>query len=160
MPYGGPSLEDLAGGYQYGMGYRGDDEDEDGETEGDVKKTGDEVKKTDGEGKKTEKADLELASLPRLHITETQIQALMVALWELARAGVVHGDITDRNTLCMEDGQLVFIDLGDVAPGYQGDSHAMGLMIRWVLERVDWNAPTMERVRKVGRCLESITDQT
>lgn len=153
MPYGGRSLEDLAGGYQYGMGYRGDDEDEDGET-------GDEVEKHDGEAKKTVEVALEPASLPRLHITETQIQALVVALWELARAGVVHGDITDRNTLCMEDGQLVFIDLGDVAPDYQGDSHAMGLMIRWVLERVDWSTPTVERVRKVDRCLESITDQT
>ncbi|CAH0043724.1 unnamed protein product [Clonostachys solani] len=146
MPYGGQSLEDLAGRYQYGMGYRGDDEDEEGEA--------------DSEARKTDEVALQPASLPRLHITETQIQALVVALWELARAGVVHGDITDRNTLCMEDGQLVFIDLGGVAPDYQGDSHAMGLMITWALERVDWGVPTMERVRKVGRCLESIADQT
>lgn len=79
-----------------------------------------------------------------------------MAVWELARAGVLHGDINDRNTLLTPDGRLVFVDLGEVAPDYQGDAHALGKMMLWVLERVDWEARVVERFKTIATSLQNM----
>ncbi len=72
----------------------------------------------------------------------------------MAKAGVVHGDINDRNILLTSNNRLVLIDLGEVAPGYISDAHALGRMIHWMVEKVSWTEPEAEeRLRQVGECL-------
>ncbi|TPX16393.1 uncharacterized protein E0L32_004042 [Thyridium curvatum] len=120
MPYGGQSLESLAGGYQYGMG--ADPE----------------------EG-------LPPKPWPSLPIAEEQIIDLLRGVRELAKAGVVHGDVNDRNTLLTPDNRLVLVDMGEVAPDYVSDVHALGRMMLWALEMVSWTTPGAEdRVRQIA----------
>ncbi|VUC29867.1 unnamed protein product [Clonostachys rosea] len=146
MPYGGRSLESLAGGYKYGMGYSSIEEDaEDSEDE-----------HADPDPPNINHTDGDATPVPKLPITEVHFQSLVMNLWELARVGVLHGDINDRNTLYTEDGKLIMIDLGGIAPDYKGDAHALGSMILWALGRVEWDTAVSERVRKISLCLQNI----
>ncbi|KAH7309079.1 hypothetical protein B0I35DRAFT_482812 [Stachybotrys elegans] len=156
MPYGGTSLESLAGGYKHGMGYRADDGEEDEEGLG-------ASPRIDHGGSSEAQTCASAAAagakpLPTLPITETQIQGLVLAVWELARVGVLHGDINDRNTLLTPQNDLVMVDLGEVAPFYKGDANALGKMITWALESVDWDPDVMKRVRVVAECLQGISE--
>jgi hypothetical protein len=57
----------------------------------------------------------------------------------LGECGVVHGDIKYWNTVLLQEqeggeGRLVLIDLGMVAPGYDGDAWALGRLLLWCVE--------------------------
>lgn len=67
-------------------------------------------------------------------ITMTHIIALVRAVNFVHSAGIVHGDICERNvcvngTRGMESIQIV--DFGEVASEYRGDIEACGLLLRW-----------------------------
>lgn len=140
LPYGGVSLEALTEGYKFGMGC------------------------AEGEGVQDEKAGAndndndvidsskKLQPLP-LSLTETHFQGLVNAIWELALAGVLHNDINDGNTLLTPDNCLALVDLGEIAPEYKGDAHALSSMILWVLDHVDWKVEVVRRVRRISMCL-------
>ena len=129
LPYGGKSLEALAGGLEYGMQY---------EAEQDMEQ------------------DPAPEPGPKLPITEIQFQGLVLAVWELARIGIVHGDINDRNTLLSPDGQLNLVDLGEVEPDYKSDAYALGSMMLWAMERVQWEETERERIKNIGKALQSM----
>jgi predicted unusual protein kinase regulating ubiquinone biosynthesis (AarF/ABC1/UbiB family) len=64
-----------------------------------------------------------------------------------ARVGMMHGDAHPGNFMLMDDGRLVVIDFGAVAPLPEGLPIEMGMMIRLALERnYDLLMPTMEKV--------------
>ncbi|KAF2671606.1 hypothetical protein BT63DRAFT_467689 [Microthyrium microscopicum] len=113
MPFGGPSLEDLA---------------------------------------KTS------AALPQ-QITVHHLIELVKGVRELQRAGVLHGDINDRNTLFMssEEGtqQLVLVDLGSIAPEYQGDANALGDLSLWIMERSSWSTTERSAVKRATDLLQN-----
>ncbi|PNY26618.1 Uncharacterized protein TCAP_03450 [Tolypocladium capitatum] len=76
-------------------------------------------------------------------VTEEQLWDLARGVPELSRCGVMHGDINEWNTvLCRasasdsgsERSRLLLIDLGDEAPGYEGDEKALGSLFLWCLE--------------------------
>jgi hypothetical protein len=75
------------------------------------------------------------ANLP---ITEEQLRDLVCGVRELRRCGVEHGDIKYWNTV-LEPGEgwctagLVLIDVGSVAPEYDGDAGALGTLLLWCL---------------------------
>ncbi|KAM5343499.1 hypothetical protein ACJ41O_012036 [Fusarium nematophilum] len=146
LPYGGTSLETLAGGYKYGMGYRDDDGEEDQDEAHEESHC------------RSSRAVMQPTLLFSSPITESHFQGLVMSVWELARAGVLHGDINDRNTLLTPDNHLVLVDLGEVAPDYKGDAHALGSMMLWAAERADWDATVVERVKKIGTCLQRVFD--
>ncbi|KAK3941737.1 hypothetical protein QBC46DRAFT_448404 [Diplogelasinospora grovesii] len=90
------------------------------------------------------------AALP---ITELQLRDLVRGVQELGKCGVEHGDIKYWNTVLQQpaeeddDGaaaaaaaKLVLIDLGSVAPEYDGDAKALGTLLLWCLEHA---APTL-----------------
>lgn len=131
LPYGGKSLEYLAGGYEYSMQVDPEDMEEDPAPQPN----------------------------PILPVTETQFQGLVLAVWELARVGIVHGDINDRNTLLSPDGQLYLVDLGEVEPDYKSDAYALGSMMLWATDRVSWSDGDKDRVQNISRCLQSICAQ-
>lgn len=105
-----------------------------------------------------------------LGVTVEQLRDLVRGVRELARVGVVHGDINDRNTLLKppldhkasamitttataaaahyEQNRLVLIDFGDLAPEYKNDAFALGELLLWCMVRCSgWDA---EERRKVG----------
>ncbi len=64
-----------------------------------------------------------------------------------ARVGMMHGDAHPGNFMLMDDGRLVVIDFGAVAPLPEGLPIEMGMMIRLAMERnYDLLMPTMEKV--------------
>ena len=64
-----------------------------------------------------------------------------------ARVGMMHGDAHPGNFMLMDDGRLVVIDFGAVAPLPEGLPVEMGMMIRLAMERnYDLLMPTMEKV--------------
>ena len=144
FPYGGISLETLAGGYKFGMGYSEEEEDEEEES-GEIEKK---------ESRPEKQIPSPVSTPPLLPIMETHFQSLVVAIWELDRVGVLHGDINDRNTLLTPDNRLVFVDLGEIAPEYKGDAYALGSMMNWVLDRVDWNSAAVNRIRTIAKSLQ------
>jgi len=75
------------------------------------------------------------ANLP---ITEEQLRDLVGGVRELARCGVEHGDIKYWNTVLEPregrcKARLVLIDVGSVAPEYDGDAGALGTLLLWCL---------------------------
>ncbi|KAK1768690.1 hypothetical protein QBC33DRAFT_355901 [Phialemonium atrogriseum] len=83
-----------------------------------------------------------------LPITERQLRDLVRGVRDLGKCGVEHGDIKYWNTVLQpaeEDdaaaaAKLLLIDLGSVAPEYDGDAKALGALLLWCLER----APTLK----------------
>jgi hypothetical protein len=75
----------------------------------------------------------------RLPITASQLWNLVRGVKWLGECGVVHGDIRYWNTVLQpseRDGEsrLVLIDLGNVAPEYDGDAKALGRLLLWCLD--------------------------
>ncbi|VUC25083.1 unnamed protein product [Clonostachys rosea] len=139
-------------GVAYAMGYKGDETDEE-----------DEVEVQPGRLKEKDPPVLSAETptsndFPLLPVTETHLQSLVEAVEELSRAGVLHGDVADRNTLLTPDNRLLLIDMGEVAPDYKGDAHALGKMMDWVCERVDWDTEALSRVKATAARLQSIID--
>lgn len=130
LPYGGPSLEDLAGGHLYGMRLLGL-----------TCENLDEV--TD---------DLPAPALsPLIPVTEYQLPGLVQGVWAISKAGLVHGDINDRNILAKPDGRLVLIHLGEAAEEYKGDAYMLGTTMLWITDRVQWSGESRKRVRRAAR---------
>lgn len=126
LPYGGETVENMAGGYEYGM-----------------------CRAREGEEPPSK-------PWPTIPVSEKQIVDLARGVREIFRAGVVHGDVADRNTLMAPDGRLLLIDLGEIAPDYVSDAHALGDLIFWMLERVSWDdAEATARVRKMAEYLKT-----
>lgn len=77
------------------------------------------------------------ATLP---ITESQLRDLIRDVQQLSKCGVKHGDIKSWNTVLQPaqpgetERKLVLIDLGTVAPEYDGDAKALGALLLWCLE--------------------------
>ena len=67
-------------------------------------------------------------------ITMTHIIALVRAVNFIHSAGIIHGDICERN-VCVNETTWIepiqLIDFGEVAPEYRGDIEACGLLLRW-----------------------------
>ncbi|KIJ31132.1 hypothetical protein M422DRAFT_61682 [Sphaerobolus stellatus SS14] len=85
----------------------------------------------------------ETASDSTVPVTELQLWDLACGVRELSQCGIMHGDINDWNTILPQPttfpsgvGQvkLLLIDLGEVGPGYEGDSKALGDLFLWCLE--------------------------
>ncbi|KAJ6788419.1 hypothetical protein PWT90_07343 [Aphanocladium album] len=85
-----------------------------------------------------------------LPLTMTHLRALTRGVANMARFGVVHGDIRYWNTVFEEEeeGQedrLLLIDAGTIAPGgYEGDARALGSMMLWCLR----HAPRLRECRE------------
>lgn len=98
--------------------------------------------------------DLELLARDNndgLPITEGQLRELVRGVQQLGKCGIQHGDIKYWNTTIQPAGnvddaaRLVLIDIGSVAPDYDGDAKALGVLLLWCLE----HAPTLRANKDV-----------
>ena len=69
------------------------------------------------------------------HLSATSLSinylvSLINAVKHLRTAGVIHGDICERN-VCVSRSAVQLIDFGDIAPGYQNDVVAVGKLLQW-----------------------------
>ncbi|AEO63806.1 4307be2c-d19c-4148-a90c-d2ac654b26b5 [Thermothielavioides terrestris] len=88
-------------------------------------------------------SDLEILTrnpADELPITEAQLRGLVRGVRELGRCGVKHGDIRFWNTVLQpgegsQEARLLLIDLGSVAPDYDGDAKALGTLLLWCVAR-------------------------
>jgi hypothetical protein len=99
-------------------------------------------------------------------VDEWQLWDLLRGVRELNRCGVLHGDIRDWNVVIYEPetapatsegkerARLMLIDMGDVAPGYEGDAKAMGDLFLWCLE----HSPTLTSDPEVKRRVEEAAE--
>lgn len=74
-----------------------------------------------------------------LPITEGQLRDLIRGVQQPGKCGIQHGDIKYWNTTLRLGGnddaaRLVLIDIGSVAPNYDGDAKALGTLLLWCLE--------------------------
>lgn len=73
-----------------------------------------------------------------LPINEEQLLDLVCGVQKLSRCGIVHGDICYWNVIlaqpALQTARLLLIDMGDVAPDYEGDADALGNLLLWCLE--------------------------
>ncbi|KAI0011987.1 hypothetical protein F4779DRAFT_569917 [Xylariaceae sp. FL0662B] len=73
-----------------------------------------------------------------LPINEEQLLDLVCGIQKLSRCGIVHGDICHWNVVlaqpALQTARLLLIDMGDVAPDYEGDADALGNLLLWCLE--------------------------
>jgi hypothetical protein len=92
-----------------------------------------------------------------LGTTREQLRDLACGVRGLAQAGVVYGDINDRNTLIKPheaasaegyqgQSRLVLVDFGDVAPEYKNDAFALGELFIWYKERSSWGVSDQRRI--------------
>jgi serine/threonine protein kinase len=99
-----------------------------------------------------------------LGITIEQLRDLTCGVRELARAGVMHGDICDRNILKKPTGvttadgtqaqhRLILIDLGSVAPEYKNDAFALGQVFLWCKEHSLWDSKDQRKLEDAARVL-------
>jgi len=106
-------------------------------------------------------------------ITRRQLQDLARGVNELAKIGVAHGDINERNVLLkpccdlaatytaegyLEKSRLVLVDFGEVAPDYQGDVYALGELFGWCAEGCAWGGEDHVKVREAARILKEDRD--
>jgi hypothetical protein len=73
--------------------------------------------------------------LDQLPIRQLKIQhlvSLIKTVTHLRSARVVHGDICERN-ICIEGSSILLIDFGEVAPRYQNDIVATGMLFQWCM---------------------------
>lgn len=72
---------------------------------------------------------------------------LELALGAPARVGMMHGDAHPGNFMIRNDGHMVVLDFGAVAPLPQGLPHEIGIMIRLARDKnYDLLLPTMEKI--------------
>ncbi|MCJ1323549.1 hypothetical protein MMC10_000210 [Thelotrema lepadinum] len=85
----------------------------------------------------------EMNPASQLPITVPQLWDLVRGIRELGLCGILHGDICFWNTILQQEtsvqesngaARLLLIDLGDVAPEYDGDAKALGSLFFWCLE--------------------------
>ncbi len=62
-----------------------------------------------------------------------QLAEVVKGFKRLRECGVEHGDIKYWNTVLLKE-RLLLIDLGSVAPGYDGDAKALGTLLLWCVE--------------------------
>jgi serine/threonine protein kinase len=104
-----------------------------------------------------------------LEITREQLRDLARGVRALARVGVVHGDIVDRNTLLKPDeataahefqrqNRLVLVDFGSVAPEYKNDAFALGELFIWCKERSLWDVSYQRKVEDAAQVLKDNGD--
>ncbi|KAH7374637.1 hypothetical protein B0T11DRAFT_2203 [Plectosphaerella cucumerina] len=85
-----------------------------------------------------------LAERGQMSVTEAQLLDLLSGIRELNRFDVCHGDICDWNVALQPSldlsgrgigaGRLLLLDLGNVAPDYEGDAKLLGRLFLWCLE--------------------------
>jgi len=75
-----------------------------------------------------------------LDVTVHHLIVLLETVKHLVAAGVVHGDICERN-VCVTDDSIQLIDFGEIAPDYMNDTVAAGHLLLRCAEKVN-----------VGRC--------
>lgn len=107
-----------------------------------------------------------MPSAPEPVVTEWQLRRLAESVRKLGLAGVMHGDINDRNILLQdpgdsasegEDSPLLLIDFGCVPPEYEGDEKALGEFICWYMDKSPskaCNVDARKRVEKAGKDLK------
>ena len=104
-----------------------------------------------------------------LGITRSQLQDLARGVFELVKAGVVHGDINDRNTLvepgeaatldeCQGTNSLVLVDFGEIAPDYKNDAFALGELFIWCKERSYWGFKDQRKIEDAAQILKENGD--
>ena len=105
-----------------------------------------------------------------LEVSIRQLRDLTRGVEELARAGVVHGDINDRNTLLKpfeesdgearhEQSRLVLVDLGDTAPEYKSDAYALGDLLIWCMDKCSlWSDADRKMVQNAAMVLKDTGD--
>ena len=81
------------------------------------------------------------STVTNLPISEEQLLDLACGIQKLSRCGVVHGDIchwnvvlTQPESTALQAARLLLIDMGDIAPDYEGDADALGNLFLWCLE--------------------------
>ncbi|KAK1771720.1 hypothetical protein QBC33DRAFT_608559 [Phialemonium atrogriseum] len=81
------------------------------------------------------------STVTNLPISEEQLLDLACGIQKLSRCGVVHGDIchwnvvlTQPESTALHAARLLLIDMGDIAPDYEGDADALGNLFLWCLE--------------------------
>ncbi|KAH9909412.1 hypothetical protein F4778DRAFT_716653 [Xylariomycetidae sp. FL2044] len=74
-----------------------------------------------------------------LPINEEQLLDLVCGVHKLSKCGIIHGDICYWNVVlaqpALQNARLLLIDMGEVAPDYEGDADALGNFLLWCLER-------------------------
>ncbi|KAM9876254.1 hypothetical protein VDGL01_09629 [Verticillium dahliae] len=109
-----------------------------------------------------------LAKQGDIIITESQLFDLAHGVRELNQIGIMHGDICDWNvtiqsqemaeeTTHPEGGKLLLVDMGNVAPDYQGDAQVLGKLFHWCLqhsEALGRNSDIKQRVVSAANLLE------
>jgi serine/threonine protein kinase len=104
-----------------------------------------------------------------LEITRGELRDLAHGVRELAQAGVVHGDINERNTLkkpheataakgYQGQSRLVLVDFGDMAPEYKNDAFALGDLFIWCEERSSWGVSDQRKVKDAAQVLKENGD--
>ncbi|KAH8761811.1 hypothetical protein F5882DRAFT_453524 [Hyaloscypha sp. PMI_1271] len=100
-----------------------------------------------------------------LEITRGELRDLAHGVRELAQAGVVHGDINERNTLrkpleatavkgYQGQSRLVLVDFGEMAPEYKNDAFALGELFIWCKERSSWGVSDQRKVEDAAQVLK------
>ncbi|KAM0276782.1 hypothetical protein ACHAQH_006371 [Verticillium albo-atrum] len=88
-----------------------------------------------------------LAQKGDVSVTESQLLDLTRGVKELNRQGIMHGDICDWNVTVQppvilgagrsQGGKLLLVDLGNVAPDYEGDAQILGKLLHWCLQHCE-----------------------
>ncbi|KAE9369883.1 hypothetical protein N431DRAFT_547196 [Stipitochalara longipes BDJ] len=102
-------------------------------------------------------------------ITRGELRDLAHGVRELAQAGVVHGDINERNTLkkpheataaegYQGQSRLVLVDFGDMAPEYKNNAFALGELFIWCKERSSWGGSDQRKVEDAAQVLKENGD--
>lgn len=109
-----------------------------------------------------------LADRGPLPVTEAQLCDLTRGVREMNRMGIMHGDICDWNVTIQTPlggvaaysrGRLLLIDLGNVAPEYEGDARMLGRLISWVLAHSQIrDAESRSRLEEASRILREDGD--
>jgi hypothetical protein len=88
---------------------------------------------------------------------------------ELAQAGVVHGDINERNTLkkpleatavkgYQGQSRLILVDFSEIAPEYKNDAFALGELFIWCKERSSLGVSDQRKVEDAAQVLKENGD--
>ncbi|KAM0324443.1 hypothetical protein ACHAQA_008225 [Verticillium albo-atrum] len=112
-----------------------------------------------------------LAKNGGVSITEGQLFDLTRGVRELNRQGIMHGDICDWNVTVqppgvlnasgVQGGKLLLVDMGNVAPDYEGDARILGKLLHWCLQHCESlrrDIAIKERVVSAANVLEERGD--
>lgn len=112
-----------------------------------------------------------LADKGQVNVNEAQLLDLLAGIRELNRYDVTHGDICDWNvalqsTLDLSSrgvgaGRLLLLDLGNVAPDYEGDAKLLGQLFLWCLQHsgsLSSDADAKNRIEEAAFILKTKED--